>query len=459
MDLFIKLTFFITMYPIIFLMYFLLRGAGEKTYCFGATLKPELRNDEKVKQIIAEYRKQLKGSMIILGIIPIVTFFIPYFSIEMTIWMAWILVVAFLPTVWFAVANRKIQNLKLERGWIEEYDTRYTELKTVGEARKVKLLHFLPPMIIGTIPTIIGFSHFKGYGYEVLAWVIATFTLCTYLFYVSAVWTDKQKISVISCDSDINLNFARAKKQVWKNFWLICIWVNTIFTWFLLGIMWDRKFVVIGTVVGSIIYTIIVIGIAICLIKKLQDIDKKYDTKKTIIDASDDDKNWIFGFIYYNKNDNHFMIQNRMGMGTTMNLAKPACMILEVVAFLLLLIIPISSVWMIMLEFTPMQVYVSEQTVICEHLNIEYEIPIEEIDHVTVLEDLPDLTKINGTGMEELYSGVFEVYREGICEVFLNPSNHLFLKLEVDEKIYYLSGIDDVSTKQLEDTIGKILGK
>ena len=48
MDLLIQITFFITMYPILFLMYFLLRNAGEKTYCFGATLKQELRNGDVI---------------------------------------------------------------------------------------------------------------------------------------------------------------------------------------------------------------------------------------------------------------------------------------------------------------------------------------------------------------------------------------------------------------------------
>lgn len=441
----------VTMYPILLVMYFLLRGAGDsdKTYCFGATLKRELKEDEEVKQIVATYRRQMKVSTLILAILPIPSFFVPYFSVSMTIWMLWVLIVCFYPTFFFAKANMKLQELKRDRGWNEEYEVRYADLKTVSVARKVSIKDFLATIILSVVPVGIAILLFQKQKTWVFVWIVAIFAMCTILFYVSALWTDRQKVQVISLDSDINTNYARAKKQVWKNLWVYSAWTNTIFTWLVLLLMWQRAWAMAGLIIGTIAYGVAIMAICFLQIKKLRGIDKAYADKRTVMDAAEDDKNWIWGFIYYNKKDKHYMVENRMGTGTTVNLGTKAGMITEVIGFLTLLIIPIMCIWMFLAEFTPMQVAVKDDVIVCEHLKVEYEIPLSEIDSYTILEELPKLTKISGSGMEHLYSGTFEIWHEGTYEVFLNPQNETFIRIVTDDEVYIISGVDDSVTKEI----------
>lgn len=97
----VQIIFMITMYPVLFVLYFVLRGVGEAKngYSFGLRMKTDWMKDAKVQEIIQEYRKELKRMVIIFALIPLVTLWIPYFSIAFSIWMLWLLAVIAMPII------------------------------------------------------------------------------------------------------------------------------------------------------------------------------------------------------------------------------------------------------------------------------------------------------------------------------------------------------------------------
>ena len=448
--------FMITCYPILFLMYFLLRNAKDRNnWCFGATLSKEQKKDPAIEEIDADYRKKFKNGMITMALVPFVTMFVPYESISFTIWMIWILLICFYPMVWYAQANEKVQKLKKERGWDTKSEVKYTDLKVITVPPRVKLVTFLPTLVLSVAAVVVTYVCFHESGYNAYRLCAITFGICTLLFYLSAIWTDRQKINVVSEDSEINMNFARAKKKVWKDFWLISAWSNTVYTWSIVLAMYIRTAGMTIVLAGALVYSIVILGLAMDLVKKLLDINHKYQDKRTIEDAADDDRYWPCGLFYYNKNDKHFMVENRMGTGTALNMATGVGKSTYVVAVLCLLIIPISCIWMIMLDFTPIQTSVQNNTIVCEQLGIEYEIPLEEIEEYTILAELPEMTKLNGNGMDHVYSGTFEIYREGSVELFLNPQNDLYIKIITKDETYFISGATNQETQAIIDIIEK----
>ena len=108
-----------------------------------------------------------------------------------------------------------------------------------------------------------------------------------------------------------------------------------------------------------------------------------------------------------------------------------------------------------MLDFTPINTKIEDEKIICTHLSVEYEIPLEEIESYTVITELPEMTKTRGNGMDNVLSGSFEIYREGIVETFLNPQNNLFIKIETDDEMYYISGVDNAETQKIIDELEK----
>ncbi|MBQ8518028.1 MAG: hypothetical protein IJ455_00290 [Agathobacter sp.] len=451
-----SIIFLVGCYPFLFIMYLMFRNVGDKNgYCFGATVSKELRNDEALKAIDMDFRKTLKKYTIILAIVPFISFFIPYISIEFTIWMIWMLVMCFYPMFLYARANKQIQDLKRERGWEQISEIAYTDLKLADTPRKVKFFTFLPTLILSALPVVLAFVLFQDAGFVAIRFCLITFAACTLMFYLFAVLTDRQKAVVISEDSDTNLNFARAKKQIWKNFWLLCAWLNTIFTWVVLVGMYFRHNAIAILIWGSLIYGVVAMVIALQLIKKMNELNEKYESKRTIVDVATDDRHWKYGMMYYNPKDTHVMVENRMGTGTSMNMATGIGKGVYIFAALCLLIIPVMCIWMIMLDFTPIRTEVVDDTIVCTHLSVEYEIPMEEIMEYSVLTEMPHVTKVAGNGMDNVYSGTFEIYREGMFEAFYNPQNNLFIKIETEEELYYISGVDDAETQKVIDKLEK----
>lgn len=170
--------------------------------------------------------------------------------------------------------------------------------------------------------------------------------------------------------------------------------------------------------------------------------------------STEEDDVWIGGIIYYNKKDKRTMVPKRIGIGTTTNLATRAGKVWDGIGLaVLLLVVPLGCIWLMLEEFTPIQLAVVDKTLVAEHLDVEYQIPLSELETVALIDEKPKWTKMMGTGMERLCKGTFRVADKGVCQLFLNPENQLFLLLETAEETYYMSARDDVGTLEIYEKI------
>jgi len=135
-------------------------------------------------------------------------------------------------------ANSRLKEWKRQKGYYETQSTeRYVELKNAGAIRCIHFFQFFLPLAIGIIGAALALPVYKMVGISCLIGAA-----CGFIYFLVAVIMDRQPIQVISSDSDININYSRAKKNIWKNFWLCCIWMNTILILFLLAISFvDKK--------------------------------------------------------------------------------------------------------------------------------------------------------------------------------------------------------------------------
>lgn len=452
----------VTMYPVVFIMYFFMRwiAKSDNGYCFGAVLRGKWREEPQVKSIRQEFLHKLNLWLLVSVVVPVAAFFIPYVSISMTIWMIWLLAVVFYPSVPFFRANKMVRQWKQEQGYVKESTgVSYTELKQAGAVRRVRFLPFLIPAIVGFAAPLCGtFDILEGFGnvrtdWDSLLWCLWMFAVLGLFFWWCAWCMDRQRTEVISTDSEINLNYARAKKNIWKNLWLFIFWLNTALNWILLLLFAFSQNWVGGLIGATVLYGVFTIAAVVFAITRIHQLSIRYEKDRTMPEPDDSDSNWIGGMFYYNKKDRHVMVEHRNGFGITMNMATPVGMGVTVFACLALLVIPVMCVWLILDEFTPIHVTVEDQTIVAHHLKTDYEIPLSEITDVEILNELPNWTKVNGTGMDNLEKGTFEIYREGKCKVFLNPQNTMFLKITADDTVYYIGGYDDAETKEVYEEI------
>lgn len=457
----------VMMYPMMLIVCFVMYTSmkPKNGMAFGCTVSEVRRKDETLKEMERQWSVETKRNIIITALLPLTAFLIPYVSIQITIWTLWCFVLIVLLEIPFIKANAKVKALKRSMGWYDkENSEQFIELKAAGEVRRVKTGTFMVPFAVSMLAVIAvyslasienGWIQNAGYvrGFGVLILLLA---LLNPFFLLAARWMDGQKTEVISTQSDVNINYTRAKKNIWKDFWLQSSWVTTGYVWVCAGsLIFDVHFD-LAVLVGCVVYSFIVLGLFFPVIRKIREVEAAYDNERDIVIPGDDDRYWIWGMIYNNPNDKHTMVSQRVGMGTTVNVATKAGKIWWAVTVLVMLLVPVLCGWVIFEEFTPISLSIKEDEVHANHLKLEYELPIAEIQNLELVEELPSLTKAVGSAMETLAKGSFRIKGTGEkCILFLNPQNEKFLRFEIDGQVYYMSGTTNEQTKMIYEEIKK----
>ena len=458
----INILMFIMMYPVMLILYVVLLNCGKpgRGIAFGVTMKSEWFQDAEVEKITKEYYHEMKRNLIIFAVIPFSFLLISHVSIQLTLWMLWFLIALGAMEFPYIIANKKMKNLKTEKGWYHlSQREAYTEMKAAGAVRKVKIRQFLAPVLLSAAAAVSAYVYaavfhtslttasiekMLGFGK-----VILCMALITPLFYIAAIWMDRQKTEVISTDSDVNINYARAKKNVWKKFWMAAAWMNTVYVLVLAAsLLTDTVFTVV-TFWGAMAESLLLLLSGIPMVKSMKQIEAVYQEKRNFTGDAEEDSCWLGGTFYYNPKDSHTMVSKRFGIGTTVNMATPVGKGMMIIAAIALLSIPFLCGWIIVEEFTPISLSVSENTLKAYHLKADYEIPVNSIENLTLVEELPSWTKSVGTAMDTLEKGTFIVHNLGKCEVFLNPENTIFLQFDSSGTTYYMSGVNDEETMEI----------
>ncbi|WP_244834392.1 PH domain-containing protein [Clostridium sp. BJN0001] len=183
--------------------------------------------------------------------------------------------------------------------------------------------------------------------------------------------------------------------------------------------------------------------------------------KDVIKKKLDDDENWIYGMIYYNKNDKHIMVSSRSGHGNyAFNMASPVGKVIALILVVIILSLPAVCVMAIREEFTPITISFSDESFNVHHIGTKYEIDAYDIKSIKLIESLPEHSKNSGTNMVNLEKGSFEVKGYGKCTLCLNPVNNKFIFIETVDKKYIFSGKDDDETEaDFEEILPEIVDK
>ena len=455
----------IAMYPMMMAVcYFMYNSMKPKNgLAFGCTISAVRMKDETLKEIERQWSVEMKRNIVITALLPITAFFVPYVSIQMTIWTVWVFVLIVLLEWPFIKANAKVKDVKRGMGWYDkENPEEFIELKAAGEVRRVKVSTFMVPVVASMLAvavvyglTFVENEMIKNVGYvRDFALLILMLALANVLFLWVAQWMDRQKTEVISTLSDVNLNYARAKKNIWKDFWLQSSWVTTAYVWVCAIALIFYDWFDLAILAGCVVYTFVVMMLFIPVMRKIREVEARYEKERDIVVDGDDDRYWIGGLLYNNPKDKHTVVSQRVGMGTTINMATKAGKIWWGVTVIVMLFLPVLLGWLIFEEFTPISLSIKEDELHAIHLKVEHELLLEAIEDVELVEDLPSLTKVVGSAMDTLAKGSFRIKGTGEkCILFLNPQNEKILRFEVDGQTYYMSGFDDEETMAIYERL------
>jgi len=397
----------------------------KKNIILGVTVPHTHQLSAEVQQITDAYLKRLRIVSLVFALLGLSMLFVPYMSIQLTIVMTLILGVIVGTSLVYIQANRRLMALKRSAGWQgERKAVAVTDLRAMEEKGKpLPRVWLAVPTLIAAIPLIpIAGQFMRGepdwpaiLSYGVTVIIIP-------LMLVMAEAFRRQNAEIVGTISDLNVITTRIRRQAYMRMTVLTVWLlaaTAVGTWFQFVFVTQPQFLIWAVV---IILSIVVGVYAIRAEFAVRRAQEKFTQLAGDTLDVDTDEYWIWGMFYYNRADKRIIINERVGMNMSMNLAHPISIIGMGFAAIALLAMPLIGVWMMAEEFTPITYSVEGNVVTATHLwNRQFNLGDEF--ETELLDEFPGGMRTNGTALGTLRRGRFQLNNIGATNVLLKTDD------------------------------------
>lgn len=436
---------------------------------FGVTLWQGAKEAE-VQEIKKRYKKELKSCTLISILLFFLALLPAYESLIITgatFWMFFVIVFLFIP---FQRANSRMKDRKREflASRQENDNSREREeiLVDVTAAAAEKIKYSRKAIYGGCIfASLAPAAEVFLYPFRYRPWmlnlqvrecILLSIALTAWLFLLYIRLFERQRTKVFTYSSQVNLQAAKLRQYRLGRLCASMAWMTGALNWaFLCSFHAPAKWLPWSMAAAGTLYGTVSAALVFCCWRKIERSSKKYLAQEVLAEG-DDDKYWIGGMVYYNKNDSRSFVEPRIGLGLTANMAKPGIRYAAVFILALLVVFTAGACGLCILEeFTPVSLAYENGTLTANHWKKVYQIEQSEIKEVTLLEEEPEIRRKSGTGMATVKKGDFysDTYRLDI-KVCINPKEPPFLMIESAEGSWYLLGGNDGET--VIDILNKI---
>ncbi len=438
--------------PILPVMYFTMLNERKpkNNLILSTTLPKEAWTDPRVVAITKKFTRELTITCLILALLYIPAFFMEYISIIMTYVMLWLDAIIILPCIPYCNAVQTMRKLKKENWYHPELvkvQVADTSLASVFEEKQntYTFVNFLLPLLVSLIPLMFPLVvPVEGSLTTLLIVVLcnsSTILMCYYCYR-----TLRKKEDRVNSDVTLTSVLTRIRRYYWGKCWIYVSWLSAAlgFCALLLFVSEWVFLIAIGLFVTGIL--VLVVGMELKIRKEQQRLNEEQPSEILM----DEDDNWPYGIICYNKNDKSLFVNSRIGFGVTTNFAHPVGKALDIFALVMLLVLPFIGLFTVKEEFTEPKLVLSETVLEAHHTDLEYSIPLEEIKEVTFLTEMPKASKTWGTNFPHLYKGKFsikDINQTGL--LCLDPYDEAFLLVQTIAGKYYLFSMEN--TKELKN--------
>lgn len=411
------------------LEYFLLRNEArpKKNIAVGVTLPHDRWQEPEVQAELARFRRELGILCLALTAAAVPCIFCRRVGIGMILYMVWIDLAIVLPQIPFVLTNRRLKALKKERGWQPENVLRTAELTVAAQpVRWLPCRCFLLPLAVSLLPLLFDRAYRIVYGCDA-----AVVLLCWFGYR----WLYRNRAEAVDDNALLTETLTRLRRANWGRCWLWCAWCMAALNlciWLLQDHFWGMMAATLAFCFGL---TAAVVGVEF----RTRRMQEKLTAGCTGPVCVDEDEKWIWGLFYYDPQDDRLMANQRTGLNSTFNLARPAGRVIVGLCALLLLAMPLLGVWMDHEERTPVTLSVSNGMLVAAHTGTEYEIPLAEITETELLDTLPGMQRTWGSSMDTFAKGSFSSSRGGL-KVCLDPRTGPWLYLKTQDGQQYLLG-------------------
>ncbi|MDE7219375.1 MAG: hypothetical protein K2O45_07120 [Oscillospiraceae bacterium] len=435
MTLFWSIVAWAVMLPVLPIVYFTQKNEckPKKNIIAGVTLPYEAQRDEEVLAMLERYRRELKQMCWVMLAVMVPSLFFRSVGLFMIYFMLWIIALCTVFAVPYIRCNKSLRQLKEKRGWrrTEDVPQVVTDLKAAAEEmRWLSPWWFLPPFLIALVP--LAFEREVWWAWTICAALVPAFYLCYRHLY-------RNRAEVVDADSQRTMALTRIRRYNWGKVWLVTAWATGLFN-VLLWLTLDHVWLCMGV---CLLYGAVTVAEAVGIEFRVRRLQEKLTADSGQGFYVDEDDLWIWGMLYYNPNDARLMVNARVGVGTTANLARRPAQVIMALVLLLLLACPLIGVWMMGMERAPVKLAVTETELVGSHFGGEWGVALEDIAEVRVLEERPPLRRVAGTGMESALTGQFNADGWGRVTVCIAPRTGPWLLVTAEDGKLFLFGASE----------------
>ncbi len=450
----LKIIMVICTFPILPIIYIVLLFISDEKngMQFGVTLWEGAKDSQQMQEIRKMYKKELNLYSLGCFLLFCLTLLPKHSSLLITAQMIWMFFTIFILYVPFVRANSRTKEQKREYKVSftkeEETDKVFVDV-TAALAEKPKL--FRKSLFWGSVftflPVLVEYVfyylcyHPKSPDLWICELTLLSVAVATLFFPLFVFYLERQQTSVITCNSQINLQLSRVRKYHLSKYCMLMTWLTGAFNWGLLFTLHlSSRWFLWATIGISLVFAGVSIVFTFHCWNNIEKVKKIYLGQEPLL--KDSDEYWIWGLFYYNKNDNRSMVENRVGIGVTGNMAKPK---IKYTVILTMVVLFLSMFWIcgwiILEEFTPISISYEADMLTVTHWKKEYQIKNVDIKEVTLLEEEPEISRRKGTEMQNLKKGDFYSSTERKdLKVCFNPQEPPFLMVEKKDGTWYLLG-------------------
>lgn len=422
-DLTFGLIMYLVMLPVLIVMCVMLTNETKpkKNIILGVTVPFSAQSDPAVEELCGRFVRRLRIATLIMALLGVPMLLLPWFSVQLTVFLVWMLVVISVPYVLYVRAHLRLKALKTERRWYPRRDASRETVVDMSVAaapqRRLSAWLFLPPLAVSLVPAV--FELIGGSGAERTGWLILSLSFAFTVLLGAVLYPIifRLRTDVAGGDADVNAALTNVRRAAWARAWIYIAWTTALVS----PAAWLLKSSELGQLAVIIAYILALM--ALCLVTELG--LRKSQEKLTAAgtdDYIDEDEHWPLGMFYYNENDAHLTVNDRVGMNMTINLAKPLGKILMGITALIIVLMPLVGVWVMGVEFSPTRAEAGAESVEIIHLTRQFAIAYDDVTALELISELPETARVNGTGLDTLCLGKFDVEGYGLCRVCLDPT-------------------------------------
>ncbi len=428
----------------------------EEGMLLGVHLPREAAQGAEVTALTTAYRRRTRRFYLVNLLLGVAVCLVAFwrFSPFLILWCLW-LVEFVVGAQWLLLGtHRKLYDLKMARGWVVGEPATLAAADTRASAQRRGqgpglAWHLLPCGLVLTtllLPGVRDFLLTQGSGWGLLGSGLA---ISLTLWALHGVLSRRGN-KVYSQDTAVNQAVNRLERQVWGWTLLLCSLFNAAACWS--AAWWMARAHWVGSAAYGIYLVLELIPVAILTAGLLWMTRKRRqllagDPVPLVVD---DDVYWRKGW-YENPNDPHWLVQDRLvPCNYSMNMAKPGAwggtIALLAGVGVLMVGLCVLSLWA---DFGGSSVVIAPDRVAVSAFLYDTEVDPQDIQSVTLLEDLPEDSYVRTNGLDDgrRLIGHFRGRETGPCEMYLHTAASPILAVETGDFTLYFNSEDPAETE------------